>query len=130
MIKLAICASIAVSALPLNTLKADSSSSSLWNVWRRSKYYVEHQFWKTGGCHHVEEHGFQVADMTHKPAAKLLAIALTSSTPKDCSHTLLLVENGSNIICGAASKGSGCAPDGMLYTLKPGQDPTQTLKNS
>ena len=37
--------------------------------------------------------------------------------------------NGMNVICGASSDGGGCAPDGMLYTLKPGQDPTQTLKN-
>ena len=38
-------------------------------------------------------------------------------------------KNGMNIICGASSNGGGCARDGMLYTLKPGQDPTQTLKN-
>ena len=38
-------------------------------------------------------------------------------------------KNGMNIICGASSNGGGCAQDGMLYTLKPGQDPTQTLKN-
>lgn len=37
--------------------------------------------------------------------------------------------NGMNIVCGSSMKGGGCAPDGMLYTLKPGQNPTQTLKN-
>ena len=57
MIKLAICASIAVSALPLNTLKADSSSKFFVERMTASKYYVEHQFRKTGGRHHVEEHG-------------------------------------------------------------------------
>jgi len=38
-------------------------------------------------------------------------------------------KNGMNIICGASSSGGGCARDGMLYTLKPGQDPKQTLRN-
>lgn len=35
--------------------------------------------------------------------------------------------NGLPVICTAPSKGSGC--DGLLYTLKPGQDATATLKN-
>ena len=35
--------------------------------------------------------------------------------------------NGLPVICTAPSKGSGC--DGLLYTLKPGQDATSTLRN-
>jgi hypothetical protein len=35
--------------------------------------------------------------------------------------------NGLPVICTATSKGSGC--DGLLYTLKPGQDATSTLRN-
>ena len=35
--------------------------------------------------------------------------------------------NGLPVICTAPSKGSGC--DGLLFTLKPGQDATATLKN-
>jgi len=35
--------------------------------------------------------------------------------------------NGMPVICAAAAKGSGCS--GLLYTLKPGQNASQTLKN-
>lgn len=35
--------------------------------------------------------------------------------------------NGLPVICTAASNGGAC--DGLLYTLKPGQDATSTLKN-
>ncbi len=35
--------------------------------------------------------------------------------------------NGLPVICTAASRGGAC--DGLLYTLKPGQDATSTLKN-
>lgn len=35
--------------------------------------------------------------------------------------------NGLPVICTATSKSSGC--DGLLYTLKPGQDATSTLRN-
>jgi len=35
--------------------------------------------------------------------------------------------NGLPVICTTDSRGGGC--DGLLYTLKPGQDPTATLKN-
>lgn len=35
--------------------------------------------------------------------------------------------NGLPVICTAASNGGAC--DGLLYTLKPGQDPTQALRN-
>jgi hypothetical protein len=35
--------------------------------------------------------------------------------------------NGMPVICAASSKGSGCS--GLLYTLKPGQNASQTLKN-
>lgn len=35
--------------------------------------------------------------------------------------------NGLPVICTAASRGGGC--DGLLYTLKPGQDPTATLRS-
>jgi len=35
--------------------------------------------------------------------------------------------NGLPVICTAPSRGSGC--DGLLYTLKPGQDATSTLRN-
>lgn len=35
--------------------------------------------------------------------------------------------NGQPVICTAASRGGAC--DGLLYTLKPGQDATATLKN-
>lgn len=35
--------------------------------------------------------------------------------------------NGMPVICTAASRGGGC--DGLLYTLKPGQDPTATLQS-
>lgn len=35
--------------------------------------------------------------------------------------------NGMPVICAAAAKGGGCS--GLLYTLKPGQNASQTLKN-
>lgn len=35
--------------------------------------------------------------------------------------------NGQPVICTARSKGGGC--DGLLYTLKPGQNATTTLRN-
>lgn len=35
--------------------------------------------------------------------------------------------NGQPVICTAASRGGAC--DGLLFTLKPGQDATATLKN-
>lgn len=35
--------------------------------------------------------------------------------------------NGMPVICAAAVKGNGCS--GLLYTLKPGQNASQTLKN-
>jgi len=35
--------------------------------------------------------------------------------------------NGQPVICTARNKGGGC--DGLLFTLKPGQDATSTLKN-
>jgi hypothetical protein len=35
--------------------------------------------------------------------------------------------NGLPVICTAANRGGAC--DGLLYTLKPGQDATSTLKN-
>ena len=35
--------------------------------------------------------------------------------------------NGMPVICAAAAKGNGCS--GLLYTLKPGQNASQTLKN-
>ena len=44
------------------------------------------------------------------------------------SHLTTGRKNGMNIICGASSNGVDVR-DGMLYTLKPGQDPTQTLCN-
>ena len=35
--------------------------------------------------------------------------------------------NGQPVICTAGSRGGAC--DGLLFTLKPGQDATATLKN-
>ena len=130
MIKFAICASIAVSALSLNTLKADSSSKFFCGTYDGAP-----------------------STMSNTSSGKQVAVIMWKSTafpgsgydPQTCqivsnrfnqlytqgllTHLTTGRKNGSNIICGAASKGSGCAPDGMLYTLKPGQDPTQTLKN-
>lgn len=37
--------------------------------------------------------------------------------------------NGLPVICAAATNPGPCVQDGLLYTLKPGQNATQTLKN-
>lgn len=37
--------------------------------------------------------------------------------------------NGMPVICAAKSEGSGCVEGGLLYTLKPGQNAGQTLRN-
>lgn len=37
--------------------------------------------------------------------------------------------NGMPVICAARSEGSGCVDGGLLYTLKPGQNASQTLRN-
>lgn len=37
--------------------------------------------------------------------------------------------NGMGVICAAINKGDSCTPNSLLYTLKPGQNPTQTLRN-
>jgi hypothetical protein len=37
--------------------------------------------------------------------------------------------NGVPVICAAISEGSGCAEGGLLYTLKPGQNAGETLRN-
>ena len=130
MIKLAICASIAVSALPLNTLKADSSS----------KFFVERMTALQVLCRTpVPENRWpsscgraRVLGSGYDPQTRCQIVSNRFNqlyTQGLLTHLTTGRKNGSNIICGAASKGSGCAPDGMLYTLKPGQDPTQTLKN-
>jgi len=37
--------------------------------------------------------------------------------------------NGMPVICAVATKPGPCAQDGLLYTLKPGQNPNKTLRN-
>lgn len=37
--------------------------------------------------------------------------------------------NGMGVICAAINKGDSCTNNTLLYTLKPGQNPTQTLKS-
>jgi hypothetical protein len=37
--------------------------------------------------------------------------------------------NGMPVICAARSEGTGCVEGGLLYTLKPGQNASQTLRN-
>lgn len=37
--------------------------------------------------------------------------------------------NGMPVICAARAEGDGCAEGGLLYTLKPGQNAGQTLRN-
>jgi hypothetical protein len=37
--------------------------------------------------------------------------------------------NGMSVICAALNKGDGCTSNTLLYTLKPEQNPTQTLRN-
>ena len=131
MIKFAICVSIAVSALPLNTLKADSSSKFFCGTYdgapstmsnTSSGKQVAVIMWKStafsGSGYDPQTRCQIVSNRFNQLYTQGLLTHLTTGR-----------KNGSNIICGAASKGSGCAPDGMLYTLKPGQDPTQTLKN-
>ena len=36
--------------------------------------------------------------------------------------------NGMPVICAAMARGAGCANDGLLYTLKPGQNAGETLR--
>jgi hypothetical protein len=37
-------------------------------------------------------------------------------------------QNGQNIICVAAQRGGACLPNGLLFTLKPGASPRETIR--
>lgn len=45
------------------------------------------------------------------------------------NHLSTGLMNGMPVICAVATKPGPCAQDGLLYTLKPGQNPNKTLRN-
>lgn len=131
MIKIAVCLVIAGSALPLAAINADARSKFFCGTYdgapstmsnTSSGKQVAVIMWKSrafsGGGYDPQTRCQIVSNRFNQLYNQGLLTHLTTGR-----------KNGMNIICGASSNGGGCAQDGMLYTLKPGQDPTQTLKN-